>query len=345
MASYSESYKDSGVDITAGYRAVELMKPHIKRTPQKGVLGGIGGFGGMFEPDLSGYERPVLVSSTDSVGTKLKLAFITGKHDTVGIDAVAMCVNDIICCGAEPLLFLDYVAMGKLVPETAADLVKGVADGCIKAGCSLVGGETAELPGIYADGEYDLVGFTVGAVDKKNILDPANVRPGDAIIGLGSSGFHSNGFSLVRKIFDVENSDIGEFDNKLGMSLADALMTPTRIYVKPVMALLKSSAMVKGISNITGGGFYENIPRCLPKGLSARIEKGSWEAPPVFGLLRQKSDIPERDLYNTFNMGIGMVIVVAKERAEQAADILNGNGEKAAVIGEIAESDEGVILW
>ena len=344
MEEINESYKMSGVDITAGYRAVELMKPHIARTKGEGVLGGIGGFGGMFEPDISRYENPVIVSGTDSVGTKLKLAFLSGKHDTVGVDAVAMCVNDIICCGAKPLFFLDYIAMGKVVPEVIADIVKGVADGCVQAGCSLIGGETAELPGIYSDGEYDLVGFAVGMVDKKKIIDPLSVKPGDTVIGIASSGFHSNGFSLVRRIFNIETADVEDFIDELGMPLIDALLTPTKIYVKPVMALLESGVGVHGISHITGGGFYENIPRCLPDGLTAKISKSSWEVPPAIKLLQKKGNIPKKDMFNTFNMGIGMVVIVDREHREKALSVIDETGYGTAAIGEVVESNEGVII-
>ena len=344
MKSQSNSYKAAGVDVTEGYRAVELMKPHVKRTAIKGVLGGIGGFGGLFEPDLAGYEKPVFVSGTDSVGTKLKLAFISGRHDTVGIDAVAMCVNDIICSGAKPLFFLDYIGISKLVPEVVADIVKGVADGCVMAGCSLVGGETAELPGLYADGEYDLVGFAVGIADKEKLLSPLGVKAGDVVIGLASSGIHSNGFSLVRRVFDVEKTEISAITPELGKPLIDVLLTPTRIYVKSVLALLESGIKVGGISNITGGGFYENIPRCLPRGLSAKIDKASIKTPCIFELLRQRGDISERDMYNTFNMGVGMVVVVDKKDADNAIALLKQSNEDAAVIGEVTESDEGVIL-
>lgn len=345
MSSQSESYKAAGVDITAGYKAVELMKSHIARTMTNGVLAGIGGFGGMFELDLTGIEQPVLVSGTDGVGTKLKLAFLTDTHDTIGIDAVAMCVNDIICCGAKPLFFLDYIATGKLRPEVAADIVKGIADGSVMAGCSLSGGETAEMPGFYDDGEYDVAGFAVGIVDKKKIILPEKVKKGDKVIGIASSGFHSNGFSLVRKVFDVENTDLNEYIPELESTLGDALLMPTRIYVKPILALLESGLSVNGISNITGGGFYENIPRCLPGGLAAKIEKSKVEVPAVMKLLQQRGNIPERDMFNTFNMGVGMVIVVGEADAAEAVRVLEENGERATVIGEIVESDEGVILW
>ncbi|MCL2539460.1 MAG: phosphoribosylformylglycinamidine cyclo-ligase [Oscillospiraceae bacterium] len=344
MKSYSESYKAAGVDVVAGYRAVELMKPHIDRTARQGVVGGIGGFGGVFEPNLAGYAKPVFISGTDSVGSKLKLAFIAGRHDTVGIDAVAMCVNDIICSGAQPLFFLDYIGIGKLVPEVVAEIVKGVADGCVMAGCALIGGETAELPGLYAEGEYDLVGFAVGIADKDRLPDPKIIKAGDTVIGLASSGLHSNGFSLVRKVFDIENADIHALIPEFGKSLIDELLTPTRIYAKPIMALLKSGLSVLGICNITGGGFFENIPRCLPSGLSAKIDRSCIKTPAVFRALQQQGSISEREMFNTFNMGVGMVVISAKADADEAVSLLKKNNEDAAVIGEVVESDEGVIL-
>lgn len=342
--SRSESYAAAGVDITAGYKAVELMKAHVARTITKGADTDIGGFGGLFELDLEGIAKPVLVSGTDGVGTKLKLAFIMDKHDTVGIDCVAMCVNDIICCGAKPLIFLDYIACGKNVPERIADIVKGVAEGCVRAGAALVGGETAEMPGFYPVDEYDLAGFSVGVVDKNKVIDKKLMREGDVIIALPSSGVHSNGFSLVRKVFDVERADVKAPVAALGgKSLGEALLEPTKIYVKPMLRLFES-VTVKGVSHITGGGFYENIPRSIPKGLSARIKKSDVRTLPIFKLIEEVGAIPERDMYNTFNMGVGMSVVVAKEDAERALAILREAGEDAYLLGEIVKGDEGVIL-
>lgn len=342
--SRSESYAAAGVDITAGYKAVELMKAHVARTITKGADTDIGGFGGLFELDLEGIAKPVLVSGTDGVGTKLKLAFIMDKHDTVGIDCVAMCVNDIICCGAKPLIFLDYIACGKNVPERIADIVKGVAEGCVRAGAALVGGETAEMPGFYPVDEYDLAGFSVGVVDKSKVIDKNLMREGDVIIALPSSGVHSNGFSLVRKVFDVERADVKAPVAALGgKSLGEALLEPTKIYVKPMLRLFES-VTVKGVSHITGGGFYENIPRSIPKGLSARIKKSDVRVLPIFKLIEEVGAIPERDMYNTFNMGVGMSVVVAKEDAERALAILREAGEDAYLLGEIVKGDEGVIL-
>ena len=344
MKSMSESYKAAGVDITAGYRAVELMKQHIARTITAGAASDIGGFGGLFELDITGMERPVLVSGTDGVGTKLKLAFIMDKHDTIGIDCVAMCVNDIICCGAKPLFFLDYIACGKNVPERIAEIVKGVAEGCVQSGAALIGGETAEMPGFYGIDEYDLAGFSVGVVDKKKVFDNSSVKEGDVIIGLPSSGVHSNGFSLVRKIFDIENRDIKQPVAELGgLSLGEALLTPTKIYVKPVLALAEQ-VNIKAVSHITGGGFYENIPRSIPKGLSAKIDKQAIRILPIFDLIAREGNIPERDMFNTFNMGVGMSIVVSADDAEKAVEILKAAGEDAYVIGEVVKSDEGVII-
>ena len=341
--SFSESYKAAGVDVTAGYKAVELMKEHVARTAVKGVMSSIGGFGGLFSLDLEGIQKPVLVSGTDGVGTKLRIAFLTGKHDTVGIDCVAMCVNDIICCGAKPLIFLDYLAVGKNSPERVANIVKGVADGCVQGGCALVGGETAEMPGFYPEDEYDLAGFSVGVVDRDKIIDPANVRPGDVIIGLASSGVHSNGFSLVRKVFDVENTDLNAYNEKLGCSLGEALLTPTRIYVKPILKLMEEVS-IKAISHVTGGGFYENIPRALNENTKAVIDKSKVDVLPIFKLIQEQGNIPERDMFNTFNMGVGMCVIVAKEDAEKAVAILTEAGEKATVIGEIKEGEKGVEL-
>ncbi|MBR2721739.1 MAG: phosphoribosylformylglycinamidine cyclo-ligase [Clostridia bacterium] len=342
--SQSESYAAAGVDITAGYRAVELMKQHIARTMTSGVVSGIGGFGGLFALDLEGYRHPVLVSGTDGVGTKLKLAFLMDQHDTVGIDCVAMCVNDVICAGAKPLFFLDYIACGKNVPEKIASIVSGVAEGCVQSGSALIGGETAEMPGFYPIDEYDLAGFSVGIVEKDNIIDNTKMCAGDVVIALPSSGVHSNGFSLVRRVFDVENCDLRTPLAELGgKSLGEALLTPTKIYVKPVLALLEK-VTVKGISHITGGGFYENIPRSIPDGLGAKIAKKDVRVLPIFELLQKTGNIPERDMYNTFNMGVGMSIVVAKEDADKALQILRENGEDAYLLGEVIESDEKVVL-
>ncbi len=342
--SKSDSYAAAGVDITAGYKAVELMKQHIARTMTSGVVSDIRGFGGLFELDTTGIERPVLVSGTDGVGTKLKLAFIMDKHDTVGIDCVAMCVNDIICCGAKPLLFLDYIACGKNVPERIADIVAGVAEGCVQSGAALIGGETAEMPGFYPVDEYDLAGFSVGVVDKKKILNNKTMKQGDVIIALPSSGVHSNGFSLVRKVFDVENKDIKTPLEALGgKSIGETLLTPTKIYVKPMLALF-DEVTVKGVSHITGGGFYENIPRSFPQGLGAKIDRSVVQILPIFDLLAKTGNIPERDMFNTFNMGVGMSIVVDKCDADKAIEVLKANGENAYVIGEVVESEEGVII-
>lgn len=344
MKSQSESYKAAGVDITAGYQAVELMKKHIARTVTAGAMSDIGGFGGLFEMDLTGITKPVLVSGTDGVGTKLKLAFLMDKHDTVGIDCVAMCVNDIICCGAKPLFFLDYIAVGKNFPEKVAAIVSGVAEGCVQSGASLIGGETAEMPGFYPEDEYDLAGFAVGVVDKDKILDNKTMEAGDVVIALPSSGVHSNGFSLVRRVFDVENADIKTPLAELGgKSLGETLLAPTKIYVKPMLALFEE-VKVKAVSHITGGGFYENIPRSIPKGFGAKIDKSALRIPPIFKLLAEKGNIPERDMFNTFNMGVGMSIVVAKADAEKALEILKANGEDAYIMGEIIPSEEGVVI-
>ena len=344
MKSFSESYKEAGVDITAGYKAVELMKAHIAKTMTSGVCSDIGGFGGLFELDITGMERPVLVSGTDGVGTKLKLAFIMDKHDTVGIDCVAMCVNDIICSGAKPLFFLDYIACGKNVPERIADIVKGVAEGCVQSGAALIGGETAEMPGFYPIDEYDLAGFSVGVVHKKKILDTKTMCEGDVIIALPSSGVHSNGFSLVRKVFDVENADIKKPVAELGgKSVGETLLTPTKIYVKPLLALM-DAVKVKGVSHITGGGFYENIPRSIPDGLGAKINRKDVRVLPIFELLMERGGISEHDMFNTFNMGVGMSIVVSAEDAETALEILKENGEDAYIIGTIEESEEKITI-
>ncbi len=343
MKSFSESYKSAGVDVTAGYKAVELMKNHVARTNIPGVVSGIGGFGGLFQPDLTDMKTPVFVSGTDGVGTKLKIAFLMDKHDTIGIDCVAMCVNDVVCCGAKPLFFLDYLAVGKNYPERIAQIVSGVADGCVQSNCALVGGETAEMPGFYPIDEYDLAGFSVGMVDRDKIIDGSQIQEGDALIGLQSSGIHSNGFSLVRKAFNVSDKNISMHISELGCTLGEELLTPTKIYVKPVLAL-KEKIQIKAISHITGGGFFENIPRMLKPNMTAKIELASLPKLPVFSLLQRQGNIPERDMYNTFNMGIGMCMVVAKEHANQAVEELNAMGEHAYVIGSIAAGEEGVSL-
>ncbi len=338
--SFSESYKAAGVDITAGYKAVELMKSHIARTMTSGVCSDIGGFGGLFE--LGKVKNPVLVSGTDGVGTKLKIAFLMDKHDTVGIDCVAMCVNDVICCGAKPLFFLDYIAVGKNVPERVASIVSGVAEGCVQSGAALIGGETAEMPGFYPVDEYDLAGFAVGVVDKKKILNPKSMKEGDVVIAIPSTGVHSNGFSLVRKVFDIEKADLKTPMEELGgKSLGGTLLTPTKIYVKPILALLEK-VKVRAISHITGGGFYENIPRSIPDGLGAKIEKDKVNVLPIFKLIQKVGGISERDMFNTFNMGVGMSVVVKKEDAEKAVNILRANGENAYVMGEIVKSDNKI---
>ena len=346
MKSYSESYKDAGVDITAGYKAVELMKAHIARTMTSGVVSDIGGFGGLFAlPE--GYRKPVLVSGTDGVGTKLKISFLMEKYDTVGIDCVAMCVNDVICCGAKPLFFLDYIACGKNVPEKIADIVKGVAEGCVQSGAALIGGETAEMPGFYPEDEFDLAGYTTGIVDRDRIIDNSRMEEGDVVIGLPSSGVHSNGFSLVRKVFDIDHITKEELTKPLpelsGKSLGETLLTPTKIYVKPVLKLLEE-ADVKGISHITGGGFYENIPRSIPAGLGARIEKKNVRVLPIFDLIQKRGGISEHDMFNTYDMGVGMSIVVAKQDAKKALQVLQDQGEEAYVLGEIIRSEDPVVL-
>lgn len=344
MKSQSESYKEAGVDITSGYRAVELMKEHVSKTMVFGNTSPVGGFGGLLQPDLTGMEEPILVSGTDGVGTKLKLAFLQDKHDTVGLDCVAMCVNDIICVGAKPLFFLDYIAVGKNVPEKVASIVKGVAEGCIQSECCLIGGETAEMPGFYPEDEYDLAGFAVGIVDKKKVIDIEKVSEGDAIIGIASSGIHSNGYSLVRKVFDVENTDLNKTYEELdGKTLGEVLLTPTKIYVKPMLALFQEMTP-HAVMHITGGGFYENIPRALPEGMSAKIYKDELEIPGIFKLLMKEGNIPERDMFNTYNMGTGMTVVVPKEDAARAVEIIEAAGEHAKVIGEIVKSSEGVII-
>ena len=342
--SRSDAYAAAGVDITAGYKAVELMKRHVARTATPGVCSDVGGFGGLFELDLTGMTKPVLVSGTDGVGTKLKIAFLMDKHDTVGVDCVAMCVNDIICAGAKPLFFLDYIACGKNVPERIADIVKGVADGCVQAGAALIGGETAEMPGFYPEDEYDLAGYSTGVVDKDKIIDNTTMQAGDVIIALPSSGVHSNGFSLVRKVFDIENADLRAPIAELGgRSLGEALLTPTKIYVKPILALM-DEVRVKGISHITGGGFYENIPRSIPDGLCARIKQEDVRVLPIFKLIQEKGGISDRDMFNTYNMGVGMSVVVAPGDAERALDILRANGEDAYILGGIIEAEEKIQL-
>ena len=342
--SFSESYKQAGVDVTAGYESVELMKDSVKRTHTPEVLGGIGGFGGLLAPNLTGMKEPVLVSGTDGVGTKIKLAFLLDKHDTVGIDCVAMCVNDVICCGARPMLFLDYIATGKNFPEKIAAIVSGVAEGCVQAGCALIGGETAEHPGLMPEDEYDLAGFTVGVVDKEKILDVTTQKPGDVLIALASSGVHSNGFSLVRKVLDVEHADLTAPVEELGgKGLGEVLLTPTKIYVKPILKLLEE-VKVKGIAHITGGGFYENIPRAIAPGLSAKIDRKDVRVLPIFDYIAKKGNIPVRDMFNTFNMGVGMTVCVAPEDADKTIDLLTQAGETAYRLGELVEGDGEVLL-
>ena len=344
--SKSESYAKAGVDITAGYEGVKLMKPFVARTMIPGVCSDVGGFGGLFAPDITGMEEPVLVSGTDGCGTKVKLAILMDKHDTIGIDAVAMCVNDIICCGAKPLFFLDYVAIGKNIPEKVAAIVSGVAEGCVQSGCALIGGETAEHPGLMPAEDYDLAGFAVGIVDKKKILDNKNMKAGDVVIALGSTGIHSNGFSLCRKVFNIDSNPASLYEAREelgGKSVAEALLVPTRIYVKAVLALIEQCD-VKGISHITGGGFYENIPRSIPDGLCAKVDKSKIRVLPIFQLLQKEGDIPERDMYNTYNMGVGMTVVVPADQADKAIEILKAHGEDAYVIGEIVTGDEKIEL-
>ena len=339
--SFSESYKAAGVDVTAGYKAVELMKAHVARTMTAGVMGGIGGFGGAFELDLTGITKPVLVSGTDGVGTKLKIAFMLDKHDTVGIDCVAMCVNDIICCGAKPLIFLDYIALGKNIPEKVADLVKGVADGCVETGCALVGGETAEMPGFYPVDEYDLAGFSVGVVDKDKMINPENVQPGDVLIALPSSGVHSNGFSLVRKVFELEEKPRNIFREFNGSTLGETLLTPTRLYVKPMLKLI-DAVQVKSIVHVTGGGFYENIPRALNARTKAVIDRSKVRVLPVFEEIQKVGNISEHDMFNTFNMGVGMIAIVSEQDADKALATLKEAGEDAYVIGQVQEGQQGI---
>ena len=346
MKSFSESYRSAGVDITAGYKSVELMKSHIARTNVPGVVSGIGGFGGLFAPDLTGMKEPVLVSGTDGCGTKVKMAILMDKHDTIGIDAVAMCVNDIICCGAKPLFFLDYIACGKNVPEKIASIVAGVAEGCVQSGCALIGGETAEHPGMMPVEDYDLAGFAVGVVDKEKIIDNGRMQAGDVVIALASSGIHSNGFSLCRKVFDIDNNNPALYESCEalgGKTIAETLLTPTKIYVRSILALMEK-VDVKGVSHITGGGFYENIPRSIPDGLGAKIDKAAVRVLPIFDLIAKTGSIPERDMFNTFNMGVGMSVVVPAEQVEKALEILKAHGEDAYVIGEIVESEDKVIL-
>ena len=339
--SFSESYKKAGVDVTAGYQSVELMKEAVRSTYHSNVISDLGGFGGLYALHAEKMKEPILVSGTDGVGTKLKLAFLMNKHDTIGQDCVAMCVNDIICCGAKPLFFLDYMALGKNVPEVVATIVKGVADGCKMADCSLIGGETAEMPGFYQLGEYDLAGFSVGVVEKEKMIDSQQIEIGDQVIGIASSGVHSNGFSLVRKIFEINEQNIHQYKEELGMSLGEALLTPTKIYVKPILKLLEE-VTIKGISHITGGGFYENMPRMLREGVSLEIKKDSYPILPIFKLMQEQGKIPERDMYNTFNMGIGMAVIVKKEDASKAIEILEKQGEKAYIIGKVIEGQKQI---
>ena len=343
MKSFSDSYKAAGVDVTAGYRAVDLMKKHVARTKTDGAISSIGGFGGLFQPNLTGMEQPILVSGTDGVGTKLKIAFLLDKHDTIGIDCVAMCVNDVICVGAKPLFFLDYIAVGKNYPEKVAEIVSGIAEGCVQSGCALIGGETAEMPGFYPVDEYDVAGFSVGIVDRKKMIDGTQMKAGDAIVGIRSSGVHSNGFSLVRKIFNIDESSARRYVPEFGKTLGEELLTPTKIYVKAVESLL-SACPVKAISHITGGGFYENIPRMMTDGLTAKIEKAAVPVLPGFEVMAKTGNIPERDMFNTFNMGVGMCVAVDKNDVHKAVAAIEAAGEKAVVLGEIVSGDEGVIL-
>ena len=343
MKSYSDSYKAAGVDVTAGYKSVELMKEHVKRTSIPGVVSGIGGFGGLFQPDMTGMKEPVLVSGTDGVGTKLVAAMLLDKHDTIGIDCVAMCVNDVVCCGAKPLFFLDYIACGKNVPEKIAEIVKGVAEGCVQSGCALIGGETAEHPGVMPEDDYDLAGFTVGIVDKDKIIDGSKLQAGDVLVGVASSGVHSNGFSLVRKVFGLNKEKLETYYEELGCTLGEALLTPTRLYVKPALAAIEA-ADVKAISHITGGGFYENIPRMLKDNTVAVVQKDSYTVPPIFDLMAKKGNIDEQMMYNTFNMGIGMVLAVDPEDVEKTMDAIRAAGDAPYVVGKIEEGEKGVTL-
>lgn len=341
--SYSDSYKAAGVDVTAGYRAVDLMKQHVARTQTSGVVSGIGGFGGLFRPNFAGMQDPILVSGTDGVGTKLKIAFLMDKHDTIGIDCVAMCVNDVICCGAQPMFFLDYIATGKNVPEKIAQIVKGVAEGCVQGESAIVGGETAEMPGFYPEDEYDLAGFSVGIVDRTKMIDGSKLQAGDILIGLPSSGVHSNGFSLVRKVFDLNQENVGKYVEELGMTLGEALLTPTKIYVKPMRQLMQA-VEVKAVSHVTGGGFYENIPRMMNSGMTAKINLKAVPRFPIFDLIQKIGKIPEHDMYNTFNMGVGMVCAVAEKDAAKALETLKEAGQNAVAIGEVMQGEEGVVL-
>lgn len=341
--SFSESYKAAGVDVTAGYKGVELMKKAVQATYTNAVISDIGGFGGLYAPQIKGMEEPILVSGTDGVGTKLKLAFLMDKHDTIGEDCVAMCANDVICTGASPMFFLDYMALGKNIPEKVATIVAGVAEGCKKANCSLIGGETAEMPGFYPVDEYDLAGFCVGIVDKKKIINNRTIEIGDKVIGLKSSGVHSNGFSLVRKVFDVNKENLNEYVESLGCTIGEALLKPTKIYVKPILKLIEQ-VKVKGISHITGGGFYENMPRMLREGVALKIDKNSYEIPAIFKLIAKRGSIPERDMYNTFNMGVGMAIIVSENEVERALEILKEAGEEAYLIGEVVEGNKEIII-
>ena len=341
--SFSESYKAAGVDVTAGYKGVQLMKKAVQETYTRSVISDIGGFGGLYAPQIKGMEEPILVSGTDGVGTKLKLAFLMDKHDTIGEDCVAMCANDVICTGASPMFFLDYMALGKNIPEKVATIVAGVAEGCKKANCSLIGGETAEMPGFYPEDEYDLAGFCVGVVDKKKIIDNKTIEIGDKVVGLASSGVHSNGFSLVRKVFDVNKENLNEYVEELGTTVGEALIKPTKIYVKPILKLIEE-VKVKGISHITGGGFYENMPRMLREGVALKIDKNSYEIPAIFKLIESRGNIPERDMYNTFNMGIGMAVIVPEDEAEKAINILKDAGEDAYLIGEVVEGNKEIMI-
>lgn len=341
--SFSESYKAAGVDVTAGYKGVQLMKEAVQSTYTNAVISDIGGFGGLYAPQIKGMEEPILVSGTDGVGTKLKLAFLMDKHDTIGQDCVAMCVNDVICTGASPMFFLDYMALGKNIPEKVATIVTGVAEGCKKANCSLVGGETAEMPGFYPEDEYDLAGFCVGVVDKKKIIDSKTIEIGDKVIGLASSGVHSNGFSLVRKVFDVNKENLKEYVEELGKTVGEVLLEPTKIYVKPILKLIEE-VKVKGISHITGGGFYENMPRMLRNGVALKIDKNSYKVPPLFKLIQERGNIPERDMYNTFNMGIGMCVIVPENEVKKAINLLKESGEEAYLIGEVIEGNKEIII-
>ena len=343
MKSYSDSYKAAGVDVTAGYKSVELMKEHVKRTSIPGVVSGIGGFGGLFQPDMTGMKEPVLVSGTDGVGTKLVAAMLLDKHDTIGIDCVAMCVNDVVCCGAKPLFFLDYIACGKNVPEKIAEIVKGVAEGCVQSGCALIGGETAEHPGVMPEDDYDLAGFTVGIVDKDKIIDGSKMQAGDVLVGVASSGVHSNGFSLVRKVFGLNKEKLETYYEELGCTLGEALLTPTRLYVKPALAAIEA-ADVKAISHITGGGFYENIPRMLKDNTVAVVQKDSYTVPPIFDLMAKKGNIDEQMMYNTFNMGIGMVLAVDPEDVDSVMKAIRSTGDTPYVIGHIENGEKGVQL-